>query len=87
MLALMLEECADRLIAELRNDGLEEEAQTIHTMVHRMAWTTSSEFIGELRSALQKIRKKQRGRLSQNSRKAMDEVFAIIGKPLPFFRL
>lgn len=82
----MLEECADRLIAELRHDGLEEEAQTIDTMVHRMAWTTSSEFMGELRNALQKIRKGQRGRLSKNSRKAMDEVFAIIGKPLPFFR-
>jgi uncharacterized protein (DUF2267 family) len=82
----MLEERADRLIAELRKDGLDEEAQTIDTMVHQMAWTTSSEFMGELRNALQKIRKEQRGRLSQNSRKAMDEVFAIIGKPLPFFR-
>ncbi len=82
----MLEERADRLIAELRKDGLDEEAQTIDTMVHRMAWTTGSEFMGELRNALQKIRKERRGRLSQNSQKAMAGVLAIIGKPLPFFR-
>jgi hypothetical protein len=82
----MLEERADRLIAELRNDGLDEEARTIDTMVHRMAWTTSSEFMGELRNALQKIRKQRRGRLSKNSKQAMSEVFALIGRPLPFFR-
>ena len=83
----MLEASVDRLIAELRADGLEEEANTLDTMVHRMAWTTSSEFMGELRNALQKIRSTRRGRLSANSKKAMADVFAIIGRPWPFFRL
>ncbi|MDQ5979327.1 MAG: hypothetical protein QG602_2301 [Verrucomicrobiota bacterium] len=83
----MLQDRIDQLIAALRTDGLEEEAGTLHMLVHEMAWTTSSEFMGEIGKALQKIKSTRRGRLSATSKKAMSEVFAIVGRPWPSFRL
>jgi hypothetical protein len=82
----MFQDIIDELTAALKADGLEEEARTLHTLVHEMAWTTSSEFMGEVGKALGKIKSTRRGRLSPNSKKAMAKVFAIVGRPWPSFR-
>jgi len=46
----------DAVRDKLRDAGLVEEAGRLHTLVHEMAWTTSSELYGELSSALKRIR-------------------------------
>jgi len=45
----------DRVIAALRADNRTTEAARIHALVHEMAWTTSSEFAGELRRCFNAI--------------------------------
>src|SRR4051812_3895040 len=45
----------DKLIAALRADGRTAEAARIHELAHEMAWTTSTEFIGELRTCFTDI--------------------------------
>ena len=83
----MLQDRVDQLIAALRSDGLDEDARTLHTLVHEMAWTTSSELMGEIGKELRKIKATCRGRLSLNSKNAMSEVSAIVGRAWPSFRL
>ena len=50
----------DALRDKLRSHGVSGEADRLHQLVHEMAWTTSSELYGELRVALDKIRKESR---------------------------
>jgi hypothetical protein len=50
----------DAVRDKLRSHGFSGEADRLHKLVHEMAWTTSSELYGELRLALDKIRKEAR---------------------------
>jgi hypothetical protein len=47
----------DRVGDKLRSHGFKAEADRLRKLVHRMAWTTSSELYQELVTALKKIRK------------------------------
>jgi hypothetical protein len=44
----------------LKNDGLVKEAEKINFLLHKVAWTTSSELFGELKNTFSNI-------LTQNS--------------------
>jgi hypothetical protein len=44
----------------LSSQGFSGEADRLHKLVHEMAWTTSNEFYGEVRVALDRIRKECR---------------------------
>ena len=46
----------DDLIACLRRDGLTKEADLLDQLLHKTAWTTGSELMGELGLVLRKIR-------------------------------
>jgi hypothetical protein len=50
----------DAVSDKLRSHGFSGEADRLHKLVHEMAWTTSNELYGELRLALDKIRKECR---------------------------
>lgn len=50
----------DAVENSLRKSGFVAEAERLHTLVHEMVWTTSNELYGELKLALQKIRKERR---------------------------
>jgi len=50
----------DAIRDKLKSCGLIGEADRLHTLVHKMAWTTSSELYGELSLALKEIRKERR---------------------------
>ena len=50
----------DAIRDRLRSHGFIAEADQLHTLVHKMAWTTSNELYGELFLALEKIRKERR---------------------------
>jgi hypothetical protein len=45
----------DAIRDKLKSCGLIEEADRLHTLVHKMAWTTSSEIYGELSLALKEV--------------------------------
>jgi hypothetical protein len=45
-------ELFDELIQRLRVDGYVEAAGRLHTLLHEVAWTSSSELLGELGLAL-----------------------------------
>jgi hypothetical protein len=51
----------DRVDDKLRSHGFKAEADRLRKLVHRMAWTTSSELYQELVTALKKIRKESSG--------------------------
>ncbi len=51
-------ECFDELAASLRNDGLSDEADRLHVLLHEVAWTTGSEMLGELGQELKRIERK-----------------------------
>lgn len=53
----------DSLIAQLRELNLAAPAQELHTILHEVAWTTSSELFGELKLVLVRIKEKHRGQL------------------------
>jgi len=50
----------DAVRDKLGSHGFSGEANRLHKLVHEMAWTTSNELYGELRLALNKIRKESR---------------------------
>jgi len=50
----------DAIKDKLKSRGFIGEADRLHTLVHQMAWTTSSELYGELSLALKKIRNERR---------------------------
>ncbi len=45
----------DTIAQRLRSNGLVEDGERLNTLVHKIAWTTSTELFGELRIALRKI--------------------------------
>jgi hypothetical protein len=73
----------ERLISSLRGDGHPEEAQLIHDMIHKVAWTTGSELIGELGRAIARIRKQKLAGLSDESRRNMVEAMAMVRRVWP----
>ena len=63
----------EKLIVSLRNDGLLKESDKLHYMIHKVAWTTGSELIGELGEAIKAIRKDNLHGLSDDSKKNIRE--------------
>ena len=45
----------DAITEKLRGRGFTSDADRLHALVHKTAWTTSTEVFGELRSALKEI--------------------------------
>jgi hypothetical protein len=51
----------DTITEKLRSGGFVSDAERLHELVHKIAWTTSTELFGELRIVLKKIRKERAG--------------------------
>jgi hypothetical protein len=47
----------DHLIVCLRNDALQKEAELLHRMIYKIAWTTGSELVGEPGHEIERIHK------------------------------
>ncbi len=47
----------DSITEKLKSSGFASDADRLHELIHKMAWTTSSELLGELGMALTNIRK------------------------------
>jgi len=53
----------DLLVAELRASGHGTDADKLHTLMHKVAWTTGSELLEELMLELDKIKGRHTGPL------------------------
>ena len=56
----------DGLSDTLRKGGSSEAGQKIYYLVHKVAWTTSTELLGELRNVIKQINKSQLPNSIQN---------------------
>jgi hypothetical protein len=77
--------CFDELIALLRDDGLQTEADRLYVLLHKVAWTTGSELIGELGQALKKIKKEALPTISANSEQKVEDCFKMVYRVWPDF--
>lgn len=75
----------DRLIVSLRNDGLLKEADQLYFMIHKVAWTSGSELIGELGQSIKKIKKENINSLSADSIKNIKESMKMVKRVWPGF--
>jgi hypothetical protein len=70
-------ECFDDLIAQLRAAGHVSTADKLHFMLHRVAWTTGSELLGELGAELLRFQQTAQpvsAELDQSLRQSMEIV-------------
>ncbi len=75
----------ESLIVTLRNDGLLKEADLLHQMIHKVAWTSGSELIGELGQSIKKIKKENINSLSADSIKNIKESMKMVKRVWPDF--
>lgn len=64
----------DAITERLRKAGFAPDAERLHTLIHKVAWTTSTELFGELRIALRQTRE---DRMSMDDSLASDIALAV----------
>ena len=60
----------DEISLQLQKEGFKEEGQKIYSYIHEVAWTTSSELLGELSIIFKKL--KNQNKLPVSLRKDID---------------
>jgi hypothetical protein len=75
----------NELINSLRADGLGTEAERLHDLIHKVAWTTGSELIGELGQELRKLKREHRHELSPNTATKLEAAFEMVRRVWPGF--
>ena len=75
----------ERLIVSLRADGLAGDADRLHDLIHKVAWTTGSELMGELGQEIRKLRREHGDRFSANTRNLMDAALQMVERVWPDF--
>jgi hypothetical protein len=75
----------DKLIASLRNDDLNKEAELLHRMIYKIAWTTGSELIGELGQEIKKISEEKNKSLSHDTKNKIGEAMNMVKRVWPDF--
>jgi hypothetical protein len=73
-----------RIVSELRSAGLESAARELEGQCFA-AYTTSSEWLGEVGAALQRFRSANRGRYSTDLDPLIDQCLREIGRVWPHF--
>ena len=68
----------DELIDSLRADGLRTEADRLHYLIHKVAWTSGSELIGELGQEVKKLKQKHGAELSTNTGTKIEAAFDMV---------
>ena len=75
----------ERLIAGFRQDGFLKEADQLHFLIHKVAWTTGSELIGELGQAIKKIERNSLYAFSDDIKKNIRESMEMVKRIWPDF--
>lgn len=73
------------LIRSLRVDGHQHHADFLDHLLHKVAWTTGSELIGELGQIIKKIKTEDSSRLSAETNKDMKEGMDMVKAVWPDF--
>jgi len=75
------------LIESLEGDGLTEEARQLNVLVRQVAWTTGSEFLGELGQAMKALKATHWNRMSDKTKTCFRGAAAAVRKAWPQIRL
>jgi hypothetical protein len=75
----------DELISSLREDGLGAEADHLHFLIHKVAWTTGSELVGELGQEMKKLEREHGAMLSATTRAKIEAAFDMVKRVWPGF--
>ena len=75
----------DELIASLRADGLGGEADRLHDLLHKTAWTTGSELMGELGREMRKLDREHGARFSAATAAKFKVAFKMVRRDWPGF--
>jgi hypothetical protein len=75
----------DELIASLRADGFSSDADRLHFMIYRVAWTTGSELLGELGQAMREVAREHADSFSDATRASMEAAFEMVRRVWPAF--
>jgi hypothetical protein len=75
----------DELISCLRLDGLDTEAARLDYLIHKVAWTTGSELMGELGREMRKLQQEHGSKLSAETCTKMEAAFNIVRRVWPRF--
>ena len=75
----------DELIVSLRADGLGSQADLLHYLIYKVAWTTGSELIGELGQEMKKLEQEHRAMFSTGTAAKLDIAFDVVRRVWPDF--
>ena len=75
----------DDLIASLRADGLDGEADRLHDLLHKTAWTTGSELMGELGREMKKLKQEHGARFSATTDAKLKAALKLVRRVWPRF--
>jgi len=75
----------DELIDSLRADGLDTEAERLHYLIHKVAWTSGSELLGELGKEMKKLEREHGRGLSARTCTKMEVAFDMVARVWPDF--
>ena len=76
----------EELIVSLRADGLDSEADRLHCLLHKVAWTTGSELIGELGQEMKKLEQERGTAFSASTGVKLEAAFKMVRRVWPDFR-
>jgi hypothetical protein len=75
----------EKLVLSLRVDGLLQQSDLLHQMIHETAWTTGSELVGELGMVINRISRENSADLSDGSKKLLLESMQMVKRVWPDF--
>jgi hypothetical protein len=75
----------DDFITSLRADGLSSDGDRLHFMIHKVAWTTGSELIGELGKAMKDMAREHGDSFSDGTRAKLEAAFEMVRRVWPDF--
>ncbi len=75
----------DELIVSLRADGLDSEADRLHDLLHKTAWTTGSELMGELGREMTALKQEHGTRFSVATNAKLKAAFKMVRRVWPRF--
>jgi len=70
----------DELVLSFRECGVSEAANELDNLIHGSAWTTSSEWLGEIKQLLVEVRRIKRRSLNSASLEKIDAFIAFVNE-------
>jgi len=81
------DEIFDQLIYNLKEQGFNEPADNLNELLHQIAWTSSSEMLGELGLEILRTEKKYKNRLDPKTSKAVKSCLRVVRKVWPSIKI